>query len=290
MTKHGASNGTGDFVTRVVYPDSEYIKEENPKIVVFDFNSKVHEISKDDRLKLIEFYEIPIDFNTDKPVDIILTCRQWVLRNLSDVERQAGLMYQLMADYYITEDSNLLIKPHPLSRFKSEDFRKYFEVPVFPEFAPSDFMPLIDGVKINSIYTTTSSSAEHLAPLEKYHFLEHVYVHNCHYLWVERLHYCISLYFYLLNQNDDIQRYPELFNYGISNAFIDKMLEYSFEATTRNWLDCKNVSDGSFAIIDDIFWNPGEYDEYLINTMKSKYGDYVFIFMNTKRDDFFSKI
>jgi len=282
MTKHGASNGTGEFVTRIVHHNSEYNIEENPKVIEFDFNSKVLEIQEDDKIKLLNIYDYSFDLDTDKPVDLIATSSQWLLRNLPDVKRQACTMYQIIADYYMPENANLVIKPHPLSRVTSEEFNRFFDVPVFKEYFPTNFLSMISNLKVKSIYTSTSDISDQIKYTDKSVLLGDVYVKN--YLLTYKLHYCISLFFYLLNNQSDYQ----LYHYGISNDYINNLLLYSFNKNMNStWLNCHNIQDFSFCIVDDINWNPGDYKNALSNSMLNGYGSSVFVFVNSKKDYFF---
>lgn len=276
LTELGASNGIGD-VTRIVYPNSKYDLEENPDVEIFDYEKAIVRLKKKEKDAILKMFDIPADLPTGK-VNALITCSQWMLRNDPNVVMKSILLYQSLLDYFVKNDLPIVIKPHPLSRVSSAEFKKYFNLPCFPVYFPSNFLPMIDDLEIVNTYTVASSGAS-IAKEKDYKIGLTFY----------RMFEIINQTDILLNlYNDQFANYS-LFTYGISNEFIEKMLEIAVPSINKKfgWMDVNNIVPLSFNIIDDINWNKGNYRQRFVETIEKTAADAVVAFINSKKDYFY---
>lgn len=279
MIKNNAGDGNSYFATKVIRPGSE--RQVNS--IIFDYENEVYNISPQNKKLLFKFFGMPETINAQMPVDVLITCSQWVLRNYPDVKKRTITIYQYIADYFAGSNPNMIIKPHPLSRCDVDDYRENFNnIFVFEKEFPSNFMPLIDNLQVRNTYTICSTGAATMSSQTGQMYLTGFTFYKM-YPNIHKLGYTFSLYKKIFS--DLI-----FSSYGISNEFIERVKNYVFglDSVPMKWTDVNNISN-NFIVVDNIDWNSGNYKENMIASMHNTQKNYVVVCINSMEDYFFEE-
>ena len=275
MLKHGAADGSSPYATRIMRSTSVPIEGAQ----VFDFETAVYDIEEEYKRKLFAFFDTQPVYSGNTPADVLVTCSQWVLRNFPDVKQRALTIYQYIADYFACSSRNLIIKPHPLSRCSTAEFKENFNgIYVFEKEFPSNFMPIMQNLSIRDAYTICSTGALTFSKQQGNSYLVGYSFYRMYPL-IHKVHYLIALY-------DNFRNYI-FSSYGISNEFVENVKNIIFKMydVPMKWTNVDNIAN-YFSILDDINWNPGNYGERLLSSIRTCNQDFIIAFLNSKKDDF----
>jgi hypothetical protein len=278
MTAHGASDANKENVFRVIRPDSEVPVRE--RLEIFDFENEVYNIDPVSTKILLDLFGLENIPSFDKGVDVIITCSQWVLRNYQDVKKRSLILYQLLADYFIKTENSLIIKPHPLSRVTSDEFRNNFDGTfALPCEFPSNFIPLLKEIEIENAYTLSSSGLGTISPQKNA-----VAVGFSFY----KMHRITPQLDFLLNMYKSQFGDCELSHLGMSNEFVESNIKYNLCADLESkWFSTAGDYNNQFCMIDDVLWNGKGDMERLTKNILAGNGQYILSFINSKRNNFF---
>lgn len=275
MTKHGASNGISDNITQIYFEESN-IDTLSKKYIRFDFFQSVLLLDENSKNFIRTFFEAPILPYSEASHNLISTCSQWSIRELPNVKVVASLTYQLLADYLLDTSLPLIIKPHPLSRITKSDCEKHFPNAIVIEAKfPFNFLPLVKNIeKIESILSISSSTVFSVALNNN----ESI----CTGLSIWQSYILLHKTFFATEIMTQFCPNFDFFYYGIDIEYLVTQTKKRIQKNIIE-LNVAKLDDLTFAIIDNINWNKGNYHDVLLNSMKYC-KDTVLVFLNSLED------
>lgn len=240
-------------------------------------------LSAEERDRLVSAYGIDFRYSADKEYSVyILSSEWWSL----DRKRQTGSLSprelyfygnQTVADLFINSE-NVIIKLHPNSDFDRQTLSKAFPgAEIIPGFFPSFLMGSIPGLKIRETVSTGSSGAKTVSADDNrvpFLFFDSLRIANRLYAAVE-----LAKHLGVLRE--------KFFHYGIHNSVIWRMEREIFGCEFSSAWSMLDFPEGSVTIFDNIFWNPGDFLNRLLNKMRDIRNNAVIVFLNSAKDFIF---
>lgn len=240
-------------------------------------------LSAEERDRLVSAYGIDFRYSSDKEYTVyILSSEWWSL----DRKSQAGSLSprelyfygnQTVADNFINSE-NVIIKLHPNSDFDRQTLSRVFpDTEIIPGFFPSFLMEAIPHLKIGETVSTGSSGAKTVSADDNtvpFLFFDSLRIANRLYAAVE-----LAKHLGVLRE--------KFFHYGIHNSVIRRMEREIFGCDFSSEWSMFDFPEGSVTIFDNIFWNPGDFLNRLLNKMRDIRNDAVIVFLNSAKDFIF---
>lgn len=240
-------------------------------------------LSAEERDRLVSAYGIDFRYSADKEYSVyVLSSEWWSL----DSKKQTGNLSsrelyfygnQTVADHFINSE-NVMIKLHPNSDFDRQMLSERFPgAEIIPGFFPSFLMEYIPGMKIGETVSTGSSGAKTVSAEDN----------TVPFLFFDSLRIVNKLYAAIgLAKHLGVLR-EKFFHYGIHNSVIWRMEREIFGCEFSSAWSMFDFPESSVTIFDNIYWNPGDFLNRLLNKMRDIRNNAVIVFLNSAKDFIF---
>ena len=233
-------------------------------------------LSDDKISKIVNAYNIKYD--TAKDYTLFILNSGWFV-GANGLKYPNGYFYLLhkVKDIYL-KNKQLLIKPHPNTEFTLEKWNEEFpNADVIPAFFPSFLVPYLPDLHLSQMLSTGSSGAMGINVAHK----QIPFLFFSSYQLINKLYVLISLSKYLNVPKE------KFFHYGIHNKVIWSLSEELYGHEFSSTWSQLEFNENSFTIIDNIFWNPGDFANSLKNQMRLINNNAVIAFVNSNKDFIF---
>lgn len=237
----------------------------------FSYLSYMSQLQDIDKEKILQAYNIqPQNLVTTNVIFLPISLGMFnqFFRHVKDrfknIHNHRGgyfLSNSIFIDYLIEDTTKIAIKSHPSTADCLSDYK---DAIVLPYYFPIEFISLIDGVEIDTVYAIKDAGATRI-----YKVLDVKNQRNIpiEYYWNSFLMHKLSALFLLKNyicmaEND-------AYCYGISEIFLNGTQAYLSKITITDFktIDFTAVQDNSLIVIDTII--PSEYNKinHLLNNL-----------------------
>lgn len=278
IEKYSCLSADSKFCKKLIsYDDTNYQAVET---VYNNAPAKLIRRLQDDEIdKLVVAYDLNIETENDSLLYILQS--SWFSGALG-LPYPDGYLYinKKILDLFVTDENRkIIIKPHPNCDFPMEKWKQEFPgFIVIPGYFPSLLIPNIKGLNISKVFTTGSTGSNDLSiptvEIPCGQFFPSYFLMNKLYVAI-----CLSQYLKISKEN--------FFHYGLHNKLTwmltEKIYGCEFKSTWSNF----EFNDDSLTIIDNIFWNKGNYFSRLKEKMQLIRNNAVIVFLNSKNDFIF---
>lgn len=156
---HSLTGDNSEYTKKRYLYYGSHIEYKNKDILI-DFLNEFY--SMDDKIKssIIECIELPNDTDFSNFSIVLMNSSKWI-HHISGIDLPYYyLLYQLIIDYYLSNESNVWIKNHPHS-FSDKYYETHIKnkLNILPALVPIEFFGLYDKFHVNISVSINSSSA-----------------------------------------------------------------------------------------------------------------------------------
>ena len=174
IIKHGLRYGGGKMCKQQVFLNNTHKLPDSVKdiesVSYWDYKGILSAISKEYMNSVMKFYKLSSDVLDGKQdVSLVVFSSQNMFSHHKKTEgildkknfdREFMLAYQLIADFFSQQHSDICFKPHP--RESKFDFSPYFnEKSLIPPLFPTEIIQYIEGFEVKELLSTTSSAGDY---------------------------------------------------------------------------------------------------------------------------------
>lgn len=233
-------------------------------------------LSTEDIMNLVTAYDIKLSNNFEGLVYIMNS--GW-MAGANGLKFPKGYFYlnKKVIDCFF-DDKKVILKPHPNTDFSDKIWKEQFpDFEIIPGFFPSFLISYLRNVKINGVITTGSSGANGIT-LPKMEIPFQIFES---YKILNRLYVAIKVAQFIGVEEG------QFFHYGIHNKLIWTMCKKILKNEIQSIWSKLDFPINSITIIDNIYWNPGDFKEKMIDNMRELSNNAVIIFINSRNDYIF---
>lgn len=264
----GFYDGNNELIDKIICNLNTQINGYSDKRVQhFDLVENISKLNQELIEKVLLFFGVTEKIAINLNSTLLLTQHYANLKIMRSYEQKE--LYNLLVDYFIVDESKLVIKPHP-------DDLMYYEL-MFPEATvirekfPSELLPFIFTEKPEKIMTVTSTAINNL---------ENIFEKRIRFsVEFEKNYHSIHRYYVAL---DIIKRFLGNYNvcaYQVDSLLLDNLSNHLFDVRINHMDRLGELPSGCVIIIDDVI---DSVSPNLIENFIEKLDDDSFvIFLNT---------